>query len=107
MPNLEPSEREVIFRIANDQDHWDIYITEGATGSNKILRQMKITRQDENGTHGTLPRKAVSIRTVGEDGATKRKREYTDEQRAAISERFKRYHANKKVTDNEDGNNDD
>jgi len=95
MPVFEPSEREVILRIANDQEHWDVYVTSGSIGGNKIIKNMKILSEDENGIRGTLPRRAISIRNVKEGRVPKKKRNLTDEQRQEISERFKRYHASK------------
>jgi hypothetical protein len=96
MAIYEPGEREILLRIANDQDYWDVYVTEGATGGAKILRNMKVEHSDENGTRGKLPRKAISIRSLKEG---KTGRVFTDEQRAAVSERFRKYHADRKAAD--------
>lgn len=97
MTTTEPSEKEVIFRIANDESFYHVYVSAGSIGGNKIIRNMTITHEDENGTIGILPRRAISIRTVKGGAVPRKKREFTDEQRAAVSERFKKYHANKRV----------
>ena len=97
MAIYESSEREIIIRKSNEDDCWHVYVTQGSTGASKILKNMKVIHEDENGTIGTLPLKAVSIRTVLNGDTPKRKREFTEEQRAAVAERFKKYHADKRA----------
>ena len=97
MAIYESCEREIIIRKSNEDECWHVYVTQGATGAGKLLKNMKVLHEDENGTTGTLPLKAVSIRTVIDGETPKKKRTFTEEQRAAVAERFKKYHADKRA----------
>jgi len=97
MIDTEASEKEIVLSIASDENEWSVYVSSGVRGGGKFLQNMTIVNKDENGVRGKLPRGAITVRTVKGGEVPKKKRNLTDEQRQAISERFRNYHANKRA----------